>query len=134
MSKNEKLHREMWHWIAEETRKQKEIVWRFAWFDAKDLCEDDILNCCFACQEAMDRAKTHGDLHGDFFVCGYCPLTWDTEFGNREDEDASYVLCDNVGTLYDQWIAQSTHANWQEAADLADQIAEMEWKEEEQHG
>lgn len=119
MSENEKLHREMWHWIAEETRKQKRFVTKQEWPKIKNY---STLFYCFACEEAFVRfieSKYSCDNR-----CAYCPLVWGTESESYTGEP----YCQKTGALYKQWIEQGIRANWQEAADLANQIAEMEWR------
>ena len=119
MSENEKLHRELWHWIAKETRKQKRVICKQEWFAKNPYCVD---NDCFACGEAIKR-RVNNDFQ--YYRCDYCPLTWETEL---DDEDVN-VPCERKGALYLRWhTVMLLEHNWQEAADLADRIAEMEWR------
>lgn len=117
MSKNERLHREMWHWIAEETRKQKRKVRKYEYFQQN---RNIPVNECFACAEAMSRwTKTH---NGDT-SCQYCPLKWGTE------EYGTLDFCIYDDALFNQWMKIGAGlSDWQVAADLADRIAEMEWR------
>lgn len=119
MSKNEKLHREMWHWIAEETRKQKRKVIKYEYFNHNKTQLVPAASC-FACQEAIKRCPTGGDA-GRY--CQYCPLKWGTEKSYASD------FCLRGDTLFCQWMMIGAGlSDWQVAADLADRIAEMEWK------
>ena len=109
MSENERNFRKMWKWIAEETRRQKRHVSKWEYFDAVNISEIPY-GLCYACEENLQRSR---DNYRD---CSYCPLDWG-ECDFREE-----------GSLYDKWIYSHSY---EETAEFAEKIAQMEWREEE---
>lgn len=121
MSENERKFREMWSWIAEETRRQKRRVERFEYFNAFDISKDERPYCdCYACKEGIQRAHDDGyDIdYDDLIVCCYCPINWNN--GGQCTED---------GTLFDDWRRAYL---CEDAAEIAEQIAQMEWRDKDE--
>lgn len=116
MSDNERKFRRMWQWIAVETRKRKRYVEKFEYFEAFGIPKWERPYCnCYACQCGRQRARDNGRDSG--MGCSYCPIDW----GKCD------CTCTEDGTLYDEW----EHApSYEDAAELAEQIAQMEWRDE----
>ena len=112
MSENERKFREMWSWIAEETRRQKRHVKKFEYFYAFDISKGERPYCgCYACEEGRQRTRDNGRDGG--MGCSYCPIDW----GKCD--------CTREGALYNEW----EHArSYEEAAKFAEKIAQMEWR------
>lgn len=117
MNDNEKNHRKMWQWIAEETRRRKRHVEKFEYFKAFGIPKWKRPYCdCYACEEAGQRARDDGyDVdYDDLMECDYCPIDWNN--GKKCVED---------GALFRDW----RHArSYEEAAKFAEKIAMMEWR------
>lgn len=111
MSDNERKFRHMWRWIAEETKRKKRYVEKFEYFETFGIPAWERPLCgCYACAEAGQRAC---DDHNCGMMCNYCPIDWG-KCGRTED-----------GNLYDEW---DRTCSYEDAAELAEQIAQMEWR------
>ena len=108
-------HRKMWRWIAEETEKRQEIVYKEDYIE--DYFPDEKISCdCFCCE--YDEQKQGKN-------CKFCPIDW----GSKCD----WFMClrkeikdDNKGLFY-LWELTT---DWKKAAELARQIAELPEREE----
>lgn len=108
--------REMWRWIAEETLKQKRIVWKHEYFEANPSKEMPENAMCYLCDYASHMELEHGFKAS---TCDYCPIDW----------GQSNCMGGIVGfTAYINW-AQCTINNWEDAARYAKQISELPEKE-----
>lgn len=117
MDKYEKLHRDMWHYIAQRTRETKLKADKDSYlFIVSHILEPK--NKCFACAQAYRRCVQDNHSH---HYCTYCPIKWGTE------EKQSDIFCAGKDTLFSKWL-HTADWNWQVAADLAEQIAEMKWR------
>ena len=106
-------HRKMWRWIADETTKRQEPVTKEDYFVAIGL--EVIPFCrCFLC-----------DYCG--VICENCPLVWDSNISDFKcfEKDRKG---DGKG-LYEKWF-KCTPDEWEQAAELARQIAELPEREE----
>lgn len=113
MSDNERQSRHMWRWIAEETRRQKRHVEKFEYFLAFGIPKRERPCCdCHACREAIQRARDNHD--SDIMKCSYCPIDWNN--GKKCVED---------GALFYDWRRARSY---EDAAELAEKIAQMEWR------
>lgn len=83
----EKLHKELWGWLAETGSEVK--------FDAPILNGRDILNGCFCCEIAG------WDDESEDMNCIYdpslCPITW------VDDNDSFSVPCESQDSPYRKW-------------------------------
>lgn len=104
----QKRHRELWMWLAEETRKRKEKVEEWEFFQKHKQYETPNANS-WCCKLSIRINKL---LKDDYFSgCVYCPI----------DEDAwGDERC--YRGLYDYW---DTREDWQEAAEIAEEIANL---------
>lgn len=111
-----KKHRELWRWIAKQTKKQQRIVTKDEYFKAKRIKEKNIpYNHCYCCEYALDK-NDQVERH----MCKYCPLDW----GQNQYCGDSY---------YADWtylIIRGDDSDWREAVDRAHIIAELPEKEE----
>ncbi|MCI5891797.1 MAG: hypothetical protein MRZ66_00100 [Clostridiales bacterium] len=99
-------HRKMWHWIADETKKQGRKVWKDEYFEAMNIpLENRPDNECYCCDYANCE-------------CTECPIEWGGEVGTCLDR---YTYGDREG-LYTQWANTNDP---EEAARLARKIAEL---------
>jgi hypothetical protein len=110
MSNNERQFRRMWQWIAKETRRRKRRVGKWEYFDAFNIPETPYCDC-YACEEAIQRVL---DDHNWGMMCNYCPIDW----GKCD--------CTEEGTLFYNW--KYAHS-YEDIAELAEQIAQMEWRD-----
>lgn len=108
-------HRKMWRWIAEETKKRREIVKEEDYI--KKYFQRDVILChCFCCEYTSQRGGC-----ADLFFCEFCPIDWNSECDELMCEDYDETEENNKGLLGLWEDAKS----WQTAAKLAKQIAEL---------
>lgn len=101
-------HRKMWHWIAGETERRQEKVYKEEYFNTFFPAED-IKNGCFCCEyDSQFRG-----------CCVHCPLEWEP---NEENMCCEYFYY----SLYLLWACIN---EYHEAAALARQIAELPERE-----
>lgn len=101
-------HRKMWHWIAEETERRRRKVYKHEYTNMF-FPNNDITNDCFCC--TYDKQF--------YWDCKRCPIEWDPI-----EKD---ICCNDYNALYYRWRKTN---NWQEAAALARQIAELPERKE----
>lgn len=108
------LHRRMWWWIGLKTLKEKRCVEKNEWFERFGL---ERVTCgCYCCKYSVDKAY-------ELFVypvCDNCPIDWGGIGCEGEKEQGLFSL----------WCGAFKDGNWQEAAKLALQIAELPEREE----
>lgn len=103
-------HRKMWNWIAEETLKQKEIIFEGDYLE-KFYPDENIFSNCFCCEYAFQNVIS----------CTNCPINW----GNNAESRA----CIRSESPYCKWIIAGNKADWQQAAILAKEISELPEKQ-----
>ena len=102
--------RDMWNWIADETEKRKFVVKKHEYFEDGD---EEPLNYCFLCEYVAARR------------CEKCPI----DFGSWGN-----VACEDLDSPYCWWKVEAERNNWQEAAKLAREIANLPEREDETWG
>ena len=119
----EKLHKELWTWLAENPGKTK---WDWPkWSSVDNLWEAEyggerIIHGCFACQ------TTSGGLGNK--DCGLCPIDWGVV-----DFDTYYETpCTRDGSAFDDWHSLTiSYAHTKKVKEkisrLAFEIANYEW-------
>lgn len=104
-------HRKMWRWIATQTRKQKRKVEKWEYFEHFKIPKEEIpYSLCYCCEY-------------DVGYCQKCPVNWGRKFNGCCDKDE---YSDGQG-LFALWRVT---ADWQKAAHLAEQIAELPERED----
>lgn len=110
--------RNMWHWMADKSEELKRKVVKIEYFRAHNF---DILEIpkhyCFLCEYADEQFLRRDE--GD--ECEYCPI----DFGNDFCTGGKGV----DGAIYDLWRSCSK-TDWQKAARLCREIAELPEKED----
>ena len=118
----EKLHKELWVWLAENPGKTK---WDWPkWSSVDNLWEAEyggerIIHGCFACQ------TTSGGLEHNY--CDLCPIDWGVDF------DKCYETpCTGDGSTFDDWHSLTFSDSREEKikegiSRLAFEIANYEW-------
>lgn len=110
--------RAMWHWMADKSEKSKRKVAKIEYFMAHNFDILEIpLHCCFLCEYAEEQfLRRDGNDK-----CEYCPIDFGYDFctaGAGVDE-----------TIYDLWC-DCLKKEWEEAARLCREIAELPEKED----
>ena len=100
-------HRELWHWIADETRRKHEKVEKG---ENPDVAEEGPVNSCWLCEYARQFPKFY------YEYCYACPINWGVK------------TCMKEGSLYREWT-YGFSLDYEELAKLADTIAELPEKE-----
>ena len=101
-----KKHRELWHWIADEHRRRKDI-----WVEKienPDVVKEGPCNSCWLCEYVIQ-------FIGDETIrnCGdACPINWGAE------------TCMRDGSPYKAW-KYCLFSGYEERAKLADIVAEL---------
>ena len=107
-------HRKMWHWIARETlklkRKVSEQEYLLKFFEYEELISDYIL---------CDYAKGEMEKGDHAYSCLCCPIDWGSKCKHSCVDFSKDGDCKG---LYLRWWDS---IDWQEAAALARQIAEL---------
>ena len=103
-----KKHRELWHWIADETRRNCRLVFKH---ENPDVAKEKPYNDCWLCEYAICHKTTN------FNHCTRCPIDW------------GVMTCMRKGSPY----RELTLGNflYKEYANLADRIAELPEKGDE---
>lgn len=118
-----RLHREMWMWMASETVNRQKKVSTMDWIaEYIPVWEGELANLRICCTYGSNLKTTTE------WMCKYCPIDWLSTAQNRmcryktkEDRAGN-----NATGLYAKWTNAKT---WQEAAELAQQIAELPGRE-----
>ncbi|MCI5891822.1 MAG: hypothetical protein MRZ66_00230 [Clostridiales bacterium] len=99
-------HRKMWHWIADETKKQGRKVEKEEYFKAMNIPSENRPELdCYCCEYAGRE-------------CLECPVEWDGDYGVCCDRHT----CGDWEGLYAQWANTNDP---EESAQLARKIAEQ---------
>lgn len=98
-----KKHRELWHWIANETRREHRRVLKD---ENPDVANETPLNGCWLCEYTNQFDKVYHDL------CCDCPIDWGVK------------TCMRKGSPYKEWMFDP-FLDYEELAKLADIIAEL---------
>lgn len=103
------LHRKMWSWIADTTKKEKRCVSKTEYFD-----EHNILwyprNKCYCCEFTCGN-------------CSLCPINWKSKMDKVMCENKLYYG-DDKG-FYAQWSSAYTKNDWKTAVKLARKLATL---------
>lgn len=66
-------HRKMWNWIADESLRLKQKVYKEEYFDEMGIPEDERpLGLCYCCE----YSKFMSNICGDTYMCQWCPINW----------------------------------------------------------
>lgn len=96
------LHRKLWHWIADETERQKRCVEKKEY----PLFHRFIIDCdCWCCEYTP-------------FDCNICPIQW-----RIDDDSLGQVKC--ILSEFGDWSYAVNIGDWREAARIARIIAEL---------
>lgn len=110
-----KRHKEMWMWIAKRTAKKREAIDKNQYFE-KNGISDIPAGYCYCCD--FDIA-----LRRDIsLITQYCKLCPVKNWGGEKADNLPFPC--NRG-LYRDWCEET---DWQKAADLAEQIANLPLK------
>lgn len=118
ISKEEAIerHRMIWNWIADETLKQKAIVYKEDAFEHFKWDWDKTLEGCWCCHYAIIERNKNTYNKGTV-VCDYCPLKW------------SHNRCNYNGEffkgLYSKWHIATINNNYKKAAKIARKITNL---------
>lgn len=111
-----KSHREMWHWIADETLKRKRKVYKIDYFREMEIPFGEIpINECYCCEYNNQQFEKFG-VDIDEAPCNFCPVDWEY------DVYALMCLSDDEEGSFGKWVKET---NYKEAAKLARMIAEL---------
>lgn len=112
LEETQRRHKELWTWLAKETRKRKGNVEKNEFFDISKANELPIHSCwcCEFAREAKTLLKNH-----EHYRCTLCPLK------DKEICEESFCKC----RAFNDWLLCT---DWQKAADLAEQIANLPFK------
>ncbi len=103
-------YRKMWKWIAEETEKREEKVYKFEYFEHKGMAEESIpAHKCYLCEYMMQ-------IKGRCRCLTDCPIDW---CGSRN--------CTCFPSPYVLW---DVSAYWEDCYRYAKQISELPEKGE----
>lgn len=125
-------HREMWRWIALETKKQRRKVEKSEYFEAKKIRESKRpYHDNYCCEFIKQQWEQHYDCH----YCDNCPINWGIGFdpGYRgllvPCTVIAYITNEeaNKDGYYARW---SKEKNPEKAAALAEYIAELPERKE----
>lgn len=103
-------HRRLWRHIADKTRTEKRCV------SKKEAIEDIwgnvwVANECWCCEY---------DDQFDSDFCTHCPVMWDNEKDNG-------FWCND--SEFGEWCSARTADDWEEAAEIAEKIANLPERE-----
>lgn len=118
-------HRQMWNWIADKTLIRKRRITKQEYFN-ENLGENEeqpLVNC-YACQYSAEQS---GIISFSDNICQFCPIDWNSNAHCLMCLYSDDSLSDNVFTLWQNTII----GNWENAAELARQIAELPERMEE---
>ena len=117
-----KKHRNLWTWIAEQCRSQKQLVKRWSYFYDNPEFEEGAINqdetipdhMCYACEFGVEFSLT--------LKCNACPFDWGSKImmapcchkTDKHTDDGLSAMFDNLGDK-----------DWEKGAELADKIANL---------
>lgn len=108
-------HRELWHWIFEETVKKRRAVQKC---ENEEVMEEVPVHFCWCCQYSLNE-----EFKTKIPVCENCPIEW---------PETCADVCEKgdppcVKSYYGEW---EDSFDWREAADLAFKIANLPEREQ----
>ena len=110
-----KNHRIMWLWIANETLKRKEKVYKEDYFREMEISiENRPFNDCYCCEYDFQYSDD----------CSNCPLDWKSKVDSFMCQD-KYEMDDEKG-LFEQWLDET---DYKKASKLARRIAKLKERE-----
>ena len=122
----EKLHKELWTWLAENPGKTKREwpKWSSVNFWGVEYAGEKIIDGCFACQATSDNSKPRN--------CDFCPIDWGI------DNPLCEKPCTDNGSAFDDWYRlvvghrlvfsdSNTKKVKEQISKLAFEIASYEW-------
>lgn len=119
-----RLHRKMWNWIADETLRRKEKVWKSDYFREMNVDEDCIpLFTCYCCEYGDQKSKFRRLVNRFVSKCTYCPLDWKYEADTLMCTFNLNPVMENEGGLFKKWDFET---DYKKAAELAREIANLE--------
>lgn len=108
-------HRNMWNWIAEQTKKNKQCVSKQNYFDEVKTHQETPYLSCYCCH--------YDELHPDTQLkCKNCPVIWPT-FNN--DEIPCCINTIEKTGLYEQFLDADQKNDWETYAKIAEKIANL---------
>ena len=119
------MHRKLWNWIADETKRTRMCVYKFNAF-VHFGWRVDINNFCWACK--YTRWKEQYCSKREEYVDGncseYCLIDW-----GRDAATGLPLACANMDPItcsaYDNWSDAFKANNWENAAKYAREIANL---------
>lgn len=121
---NHEAHKLLWEWLAKNPDKDKQDFF-------KTYCKREILpkNFCYACEEALGRCKVSSTKGS---MCTKCPIKKWREYSHYTIGCACINAPDN---LYSDWSLTDPYGeeNLKKLNQLAAEIADLEWIEEEEN-
>lgn len=122
LEETKKRHKELWMWIAEETRKRKRKVMKWEFFLSHEEYETPDTYLCWCCkfaEDVQDIIKILSTLIPT--ECAFCPVKdW------KENDFNGFTKLCNRGLYGDWW--EVCKIDYEKAADLAEQIANLPFK------
>lgn len=111
-------HREMWNWIADRIKENKQSVKIYNLkHEYVEQHDERILYNCYLCKYCIDMSKDEDEWEER---CKYCPLDWESD----GDEDGLYQCLDNNDEMGLYSKADRT-AVWEEQYELCKKIANL---------
>ena len=123
-------HRLLWNYVADQILEQEKVLWNcqrkacehFGWY----VPIGSIFNCCWGCYynsmkclEMVDDPKHIKE--SEVNTCPYCLFNWTSDENN---------FCSKHNTLFDRFMRSKLVDNWEEAARIAREIANMPVRED----
>lgn len=112
-------HRDMWTWIAEQSRKYRTAITKSDYRREQFPGLRELPNQCWLCQYTYYRTKDDN--------CRKCPLEWesihDMQPCIRIDKNAEGP--NESPGLYKRWKMAVDRNDWRQAAELAERIANL---------
>lgn len=120
IEETKKRYKEMWLWLAEETRRRKRVVEKEEFFLEHKEYDTPLFNC-WCCEFAKDtqNAISHLRLLLRLLDCDFCPI---------KDWQTKDLAKSCTKGLYGKWLRALKKDDWQKAADLAERIANLPFK------
>lgn len=123
-------HRLLWNYVADQILEQEKVLWNcqrkafehFGW----SVPIGSIFNCCWGCYyNSMKRLEMVDDpkhiKESEVNTCPYCLFNWTSDENN---------FCSKHNTLLDRFMRSKLVDNWEEAARIAREIANMPVRED----
>lgn len=109
-------HRNLWRWIANETRSRKRRVEKYEYFKNFEIPKWEIpRNSCYCCEYSF---QLYIFQFHSLNCCENCPIDWGYSAKNN-------MCCDDTWNFDGIYFAWCYEEDWQKAADLAERIANL---------